>query len=104
LGFSTFHRPCLRRFGRRREHAAAASRRAREEPGAGPELRERITGVDHYTARDDVFNRRLWKERRPTASGKGAGPEQGHLHRREHLLRHATAHPRAGYDYTAAPT
>jgi hypothetical protein len=50
LGFSTFHRLCLRRIGRRRERAAAAPRRARKEPGAGPELRERITGVDHYTA------------------------------------------------------
>jgi hypothetical protein len=31
------------------------------------------------------------KERRPFASEKGAGPEQGPVHRRERLLRHATA-------------
>jgi hypothetical protein len=37
LGFSIRHRPCLRRLGRRRRRAATASRRAREEPGAGPE-------------------------------------------------------------------
>jgi hypothetical protein len=46
----------------------------------------------------------LVKERRPSASGKGAGPEQGHLHRRECLLHHATARPRPGYDSTTAPT
>jgi hypothetical protein len=37
LGFSIRHRPCLRRLGRRRRRVATASRRAREEPGAGPE-------------------------------------------------------------------
>jgi hypothetical protein len=104
LGFSTRHRPCLRRLGGRRKRAAAASRRAREEPGAGPEQGHlpRRDAVD--TPRTSSSTTARGKERRPSASGKGAGPEQGHLHRRERLLRHATARPRPGYDYTAAPT
>jgi hypothetical protein len=103
LGFSTRHCPCLRRLGGRRKRTAAASRRAREEPGARPEQ-------GHLPRRDAVDMPRTspstaarGKERKPSASGKGAGPEQGHLHRRERLLRHATARSRPGYDYTAAP-
>jgi hypothetical protein len=104
LGFSTRHRPCLRRFGRRRKRATAASLRAREEPGARPEQGHlpRRDAID--TPRTSPSTAARGKERRPSASEKGAGPEQGHLHRRERLLRHATARPRPGYDYTAAPT
>jgi hypothetical protein len=71
LGFSTFHRLCLRRIGRRRERAAAAPRRARKEPGAGPELRERITGVDHYTAGTPSTRQ---GRRRAAPEGRGCEP------------------------------
>jgi hypothetical protein len=104
LGFSTRHRPCLRRLGGRRKRTAAASCRAREEPGAGQEQGHlpRRDAVD--TLRTSPSTTARGKERRLFTSGKGAGPEQGPLHRREGLLRHATARPRPGYDYTAAPT
>jgi hypothetical protein len=91
LGFSIRHHPCLRRLRRRRRRAATASRRAREEPGA---VREQ----GHLPRRDAVDTPRTspstaarGKERRSFASEKGAGPEQGPVHRRERLLHHTTA-------------
>jgi hypothetical protein len=66
----------LHRFGRRRERAAAASRRAREEPGARPELRERITGVDHYTA-GTPSTRQGRRLQPPLVGRRGGHPRRG---------------------------
>jgi hypothetical protein len=71
FGFSTLHRPCSRRIGRRRKRAAVASHRAREKPGAGPERRERITDVDHYTAGTPSTRQ---GRRRATPEGGGREP------------------------------
>jgi hypothetical protein len=96
--------PCLRRLGGRRRRAATASRRAREEPGAGPEQGQLRRQERHRPAKDIAFNRRSWEGEKAVRVGEGSrtgagtrtspGTPTSPRHRRS----------RPGYDYTAAPT
>jgi hypothetical protein len=102
--FGVFHSPppCSRRLGERRERAAAASRRTREEPGPGagtPTSPGTSSTRQGHHLQPPLVGRGKSRPRRGREPDRSRDP---YIAGNASSPRHLRSRP--GYDYTAAPT